>query len=272
MSSEATFYANETVTADQLNQIAIDLGFTAYSKFPENPPQSAVAALNQITSDLVGSGVINIGGKLAVTQDDNNLYVATGVAVFADGAKIRITSPETISKSAYTSGTFYLYLYNNKVENKAQLIFSQAVPTGDYAMLAEYSSGTITDRRQPCGAKVALNANNTVEVFNGLKIEASQNGTPVPLGNVNLRPSMLFYNSGELTNAVYDFNSGIYKSITYLNGSHTMADRIYYIYGYSIIASFQVTKDTLGNVSLIPSWNNEKYGNSVSIGGTIYLV
>lgn len=267
MSIEATFYANETVTAEQLNQIAVDLGLTSYNKFPENPPQSAVSALNQITSDLINPGVLNINNRLAVSQDDNNLYVATGVAVFADGAKIRITSSETVSKSVYTEGVYYLYLYNNTTENKAQLVFSATAPTGDYVMLAEYDAGTITDKRKVCSAKIALPLNNTAEVFSAVKL---QNKVPVPLGNVNLQPSMLFYNAGYEDNGYYDFKNDTYRSYTRLRGtSHTYYDKIVYVYGDTTSAHFKVSIDNIGNVSLTASWGD--YDES-SVPGKIYLI
>ena len=53
MSNSETFLDDQTVTAQDLNNIAVDLGYADYSHFPETPPQSAVSALNQITADLV---------------------------------------------------------------------------------------------------------------------------------------------------------------------------------------------------------------------------
>ena len=66
------FFNDQLVTANDLNQIAVDLGAADYTHFPETPPQSAVSALNQITSDLTTAGILQIGNQCAVGDSADN--------------------------------------------------------------------------------------------------------------------------------------------------------------------------------------------------------
>lgn len=70
------FFNDQLVTANDLNQIAVDLGAADYTHFPETPPQSAVSALNQITSDLTTAGILQIGNQCAVGISENTIVVA----------------------------------------------------------------------------------------------------------------------------------------------------------------------------------------------------
>jgi hypothetical protein len=144
--TEEGTYTN-VVTADDLNNIAIDLGYADYSRFPEEPPQSAVSALNQITQDLTSRGILQIGNRCSVSLSEDKIIVADGVCVFESGAKKRILTPQTLDKIA--DGTNYIYLLNNEAGNKIELICSIELPSeeSDYVMLAEVKGSTVTDRR-----------------------------------------------------------------------------------------------------------------------------
>jgi hypothetical protein len=147
------------VTAEDLNNIAIDLGYAEYSHFPEEPPQSAVSALNQITQDLTSKGILQIGNCCKVSMSDGVITVADGVCVFENGAKKRLT--EAVSFPYIEGGTNYVYLFNNVSGNQIQLICSLEAPTdgNDYVMLAEVKSSTVTDKRYWSISKVGNGVN-----------------------------------------------------------------------------------------------------------------
>ncbi len=139
------------VTAEDLNNIAADLGYAEYSHFPEEPPQSAVSALNQITQDLTSKGILQIGNCCKVSINENTITVADGVCVFENGAKKRLTEPVTL---AFIEGSVnYVYMLNNITENRIQVVTSINNPAEseyaiDYVMLAEISkSKAVKDRR-----------------------------------------------------------------------------------------------------------------------------
>ncbi|MBQ7976823.1 MAG: hypothetical protein IJ300_14150 [Clostridia bacterium] len=161
--SDATFLDNQEVTAEDLNNIAIDLGYPDYSHFPEETPPSAVAALNQITADLVTSGVLLTGNRCAVTYADGIIYVDTGIIVFESGAKKRI---ESIQQLQALEGTSCVYALNDTINNTISLVCASEFPTeGDFVKLASVTSGKITDSRIYSTAKVDLPTLNYYEEY-----------------------------------------------------------------------------------------------------------
>ena len=159
--SDATFLDNQEVTAEDLNNIAIDLGYPDYSHFPEETPPSAVSALNQITADLVSAGVLLTGNRCAVTYSNGNIYVDTGIIVFESGAKKRI---ETMQQLQALEGTSCIYALNNTVENTISLVCSNEFPVdGDFVRLASVTGGAVTDTRKYSTAKVDLPTVNYFE-------------------------------------------------------------------------------------------------------------
>ena len=154
-----SFFNNQEVTAEDLNNIAIDLGFADYSHFPENPPQSAVSALNQITADLTSEGILQIGNKCAVSIEGNTIIVQDGVCVFANGAKKRIEN--AISVEFIEGGTNYVYLFNDIAGNKIELVDSLTEPiSGDFVMLAMITQNRIVyDKRGLSVSKVGAGSN-----------------------------------------------------------------------------------------------------------------
>ena len=154
------------VTAEDLNNIAVDLGLPDYSYFTENSPQYAVEALNQITKDLVHPGVLFVYDRCNVTVDDGKITVATGVCVFNTGAKKRVTEPITLD--LVTGSVNYIYMQNNIAENKIVLISSTESPEDglDIVMLAQISSeGVVTDKRTFAQQKMDYTENKYVETY-----------------------------------------------------------------------------------------------------------
>ncbi len=155
----AEFEDNAVVTAEDLNNIAVDLGDTTFSAFSDE--KFGVDKLNEITADIVGKGVLNIGSKCEVIVNEGAVYIQPGVIVFESGAKIRITEPLEVPSEA----SVYIYAYNDTVTGKASIQTSSGYPSsGDYVMLARHAGGTITDLRQYSVAKTTLSADveNTI--------------------------------------------------------------------------------------------------------------
>ena len=143
-----TFLDNQTVTAEDLNNIAIDLGVADYSHFPETPPQSAVSALNQITADLTGKGVLYTLNMCNVTVSENAATVNTGIIVFENGAKKRITTAQTIGLIPNVDNC--IYALNDVANNTIKLIAGESFPTtGDFVKLAKIlQDGTVVPMRE----------------------------------------------------------------------------------------------------------------------------
>ena len=160
-----TFLDNQEVTAQDLNNIAIDLGYVEYSHFPENPPQSAVSALNQITADLTTKGVLLSGNRCMVTHASNKIYVDTGIIVFESGAKKRIETTQTLD--FISGGTNYVYAIHDTSANKISLVNATATPaSGDYVALAAVAAdGSVTYTAPLSTAKVGLSSGNSKEVI-----------------------------------------------------------------------------------------------------------
>lgn len=155
MSNSETFLDDQTVTAQDLNNIAVDLGYADYSHFPETPPQSAVSALNQITADLVTAGILQSGNNCAVTLSNGKARIDTGVIVFETGAKKRIE--EAVLIDLMSSGTNCIYALNDTVNNAIKIVCAAEFQTsGDFIKLAKIENSTVTDMRQFATAKVAF--------------------------------------------------------------------------------------------------------------------
>ena len=162
-----SFLYGQVVTAEELNNIAIDLGYPDYSHFPENPPESAVSALNQITADLTSEGILMTGNRCKVSMSDNTITVQDGVCVFRNGAKKRIDEGEVVSIQYIEGGTNYVYFLNNISGNKIELINSLESPktSDDYVILATIEDKKVIDSRKISTSKVAnLGAHPVIDV------------------------------------------------------------------------------------------------------------
>lgn len=203
--SDATFLDNQEVTAEDLNNIAIDLGYPDYSHFPEETPPSAVSALNQITADLVSAGVLLTGNRCAVTYSKGNIYVDTGIIVFESGAKKRI---ETMQQLQALDGTSCIYALNNTVENTISLVCSSEFPVdGDFVKLASVTGGAVTDTRKYSTAKVDLPTVNYFEKYSE-EFEASE--TPKCTVIEYRLMKTITFSSDKFNFIVYDYHNTNY--------------------------------------------------------------
>ena len=127
------FLDNQEITAEDLNNIAIDLGSADFSHFQNGVP-TAVSELNKITADLVSPGVLLKDNRCAVGVVDNKITVDTGVIVFNNGAKKRITELQTLDLIEGTAN--YVYAMNDVENNITTLNVAESYPVeGDYVVL-----------------------------------------------------------------------------------------------------------------------------------------
>lgn len=178
------FMVNQTVSAADLNNIAVDLGDAEFSHFPETAPQSAVSALNSITADLVTAGIIydDNACNVSLSSDETKVYVGKGIIVFSNGAKIRITEQQTFDISFINTGdTYKLYASYNEDANIAALNISETYPvSGEYVKIAEIKKiggigVSITQNRTFCTPK-ALNFVTSYKAYDINKSFTSDGG------------------------------------------------------------------------------------------------
>lgn len=246
-----TFLNNQEVTAEDLNNIAVDLGYADYSHFPEDPPQSAVSALNQITADLTSAGILQIGNKCAVSISDTTIVVQDGVCVFGNGAKKRIEG--TLTVDFIEGGTNYVYLFNNVSGNVIQLVNSLTAPTsGDYVMLAEIDTDkTVRTTRTFSRAKIGTLGASAVEISRFTKLdtpietsEYSEAHIVARVENIDLTKysyAVMYCpttsSSGTVTTAVYDLSK---NEILF---QHSGSDKLTHFGGNGWITSWYGTSD-----------------------------
>ena len=155
---------SEEVSADTLNNIAVDLGCSELSKAFVEGGTYTVDELNQLTADLVSKGILNIGNRCKVSLSGNTISVASGVCVFGDGSKARLTSSKSVN--FIEGSTNYVYLA--KKDNKISLVNTVTQLTTeyeDYVKLAEISSdGVVSDKRTYAISKTAYASNVITEL------------------------------------------------------------------------------------------------------------
>lgn len=140
------FLVNEPVTQSDLNNIAVDLGDAEFSAFNSN--KFGVDALNAITADLVTSGVLRTLDMCKPTLTNSNVNIEKGVIVFSDGAKLRITSPVSITAVANA----YVAAKYDSANGTCSLVSVAEIPTEtgvEYMKLAQVNADctAITDLR-----------------------------------------------------------------------------------------------------------------------------
>lgn len=152
----ATFEDNAVVTAEDLNNIAVDLGDATFSAFSDE--KFGVDKLNEITADLVGKGVLTTEDRCEPIISSGKVYIKSGVIVFGSGAKIKITEPVEVGAVAGD----YIYAYNDVLTGKASIIASAEMPNTDddkVVMLGYLNTDKIIENlRQMSVAKITPSA------------------------------------------------------------------------------------------------------------------
>ena len=146
----SNFVYDEMVTAQSLNEIAVDLGAGDFSQFSNNTPY-AVGKLNEITQALIGSGISSSLNQFKITVNESNVVIGTGIAFFPSGKKLKLTAPVTLP---FQVGELYLY---EKLSTGVVSINIGELPADNYVHLATINEdATFTDRRMTAKAKVLL--------------------------------------------------------------------------------------------------------------------
>ena len=144
--SNVTFFANQEVTAEDLNAIATDLG--GESPGFVDGETYAVEELNKITAAIVNEGVSINGFTPSIA--DSVISIASGIAYFADGYKFRLE--DTVSMSVdITDG--YVYLLKND-DQSVELLATEEEPPEGAILLALLVGSKIDDRRTYATSKV----------------------------------------------------------------------------------------------------------------------
>ena len=147
---------NQIFTANDLNQIAIDLGVSTFSYFNDGEPY-AVTELNNITKELVTKGVLKTLNECKCTiNEDNTITIDTGIVVFSDGCKIRIEEPFVIQLT--TDIKTYIYAEHDNEFDRVSLITDTELSEKDYVLLATVEAGVVTDERVYSVARVNMPA------------------------------------------------------------------------------------------------------------------
>ncbi len=180
--SSGIFY-NQSVTANDLNEIASDLGAASFNGF--GTEKFGAAELNNITKDLVGKGYLNVKNKCKPTVSaDGKLTIQSGIIVFSDGAKKVFDEPRTYSFDARGR---VIYFKHDIANGMITINYQTSYPANDdYVPLCEVTSdGTLIDKRVFSVAKVNLGAverNKTADMEITLNIDNNKS----PCGSITL--------------------------------------------------------------------------------------
>lgn len=149
---------NQEVTADILNNIAVDLGNTSFNGFGEE--KFGADELNNITASLVSAGILMSGERCKAIISNENIIVQPGIIVFANGAKKKITEAVSFPAQADT----YIYALNKVSAGTCDLVMSVTNPNTDeevksldfVPICAVDSEKKIIDMRTFSAANVAI--------------------------------------------------------------------------------------------------------------------
>ena len=153
---------NQEVTADILNNIAVDLGNTSFNGFGEE--KFGADELNNITESLVSAGMLMSGERCKAIISNENIIIQQGIIVFANGAKKKMTEAVSFPVQADT----YIYALNKVSAGTCELVMSVTNPNVDeevksldfVPICAVDSEKKIIDMRTFSAAKVAIPTEN----------------------------------------------------------------------------------------------------------------
>ena len=182
------FLVNEAVTTADLNNIAVDLGDAEFSAF--SAQKFGVDKLNAITADLVTSGVLRSGDMCKPILSGGAVSIQTGVIVFADGAKLRVTAVQNITAVA---GNYIAARYDS-ANGTCKLVSVESIPDEpgvQYMVLAKVSAdGTaITDLRTMAKSKSASYEQSTENVFFEIAVNEITHTSGATTGTITLSDS-----------------------------------------------------------------------------------
>jgi len=213
------FSYNQTITNGDLNNVAIDLGSATFNNF-SNGVEYAVNSLNGITEDLVTKGILFTLNRFMPSLSGSTLSIGTGVAVFSDGAKIRMTDSASITLAS-TSTTQYCFLRKNSLTD-IELCVEPSLPASltNIVKICTISGGEVVDTREYSLANT-LKANPRIVTLSG-STWASERKTCTINTNISSFCTIYFTlrksNSANLIPFFVNLGSNSSKSITITSG------------------------------------------------------
>ena len=168
-----SFYYNQEVKAQMINDIAIDLGHTSFNGF--GAEKFGVAELNNITRDIVSKGILQTDERCRAIYTDGVIHIQPGVIVFEDGAKKKIESAITFT----SQGSGVIYALNDTAAGKASIIYGDAYPVGgDYIKICEVTASGVADHREFAKTKIEL-ASGNYKVQKNISVQILKDSVPV---------------------------------------------------------------------------------------------
>lgn len=217
----ADFIYDEMVTAQNLNEIAVDLGAGDFSVFSDNTPY-AVGKLNEITQALVGSGISSALNKFEIVVNSENVIVGTGIAFFSSGKKLKLTVPVTLP---FKAGELYLY---EKLSTGEVSLNIGELPIDNYVHLATINEdATYTDRRMIAKAKVELPTEGSSYSFADVitpdtAVEYNQKTITIPIAGV----TKIFIIESNFAQIEYDIKTQTFSGIYYNDGDYLKVSNV----------------------------------------------
>lgn len=146
------FSDNQLIGVDDLNAITKRLVTSGVGDVLTDTGSIEVTSLNGLTAAVLKDGVVpETNTSLKVSKSGNIITIQPGLAFFADGSFIEITSAHTLS-SSLVSG--YVYLLNDVALGERKPKVTASYPAGDFVMLAQIVSGSIVDKRKYAKGRV----------------------------------------------------------------------------------------------------------------------
>lgn len=179
MSYKYSFCDNMEYGAEDVNGIVQRLVASGVADpFADGVAYNA-SKLNDVNYTVYDPGVVpsSVTTLQVTKQSDGVVSVAPGLAFFANGSTIEVTSAETLS---YEQGVKnYVYVKQDlAAQNRNYPACTTSAPAGDFVLLAEISAdGTVTDKRKYARGKVPgyqSNANVCLVVEKSFRFDMSE--------------------------------------------------------------------------------------------------
>lgn len=283
---------NEIINSEILNNTAVDLGAGAFSKFSDGEP-FAVTELNAITADIVAAGILNSGDKCeCVLNSDGSVKIKTGIIVFSDGCKIRITDEKKLfAKNKDVKN--YVFAEHSQEFDSVNLKIDSELSENECIVLAETENGKLTDKRNICRAKCEIPAvsgwnhtqtielNETFQTSENNKsgeIEKDINGDSfnyiIFVSSDISAPSLGIWDIKNGTGTLFYKDDGSLRKETITNGCiHKYSERndLRYSYAEMKVKTIEYGKLTLGLYYEYVQYSNNYQNSSNNFQGTLIL-
>lgn len=110
---------------------------------------STYSDLNGIAAALTGAGVTAAAESCQVVKNGDQLKISPGVAYFSDGAFVKVDASGVL-----LDGKRYVYFKRDSATGTGYPVSSDTAPGTNDIPLAEYTGGTVTDKRPRAVSKI----------------------------------------------------------------------------------------------------------------------